>query len=265
MTNKDIDAGDVSVKYPVLPELLPYYSADGAIDVVNTNRYVAVYLGGDALTNEWKKEDVETQITEAKENRLDGTYGIEVSTVLRNKLKDMGLQGKRVLVIGSEKPWVEAIVLSLGAAHVTTLEYGAIQTDHPQISTLTPDAMRKAYQVGTLEFFDAVVTHSSIEHSGLGRYGDALNPWGDLLAISRAWCVSKPGAKMYLGVPIGKDKIEFNGHRIYGKIRFSLLATNWVQIDGDKYNDEDFDKPMFSDATHGLLFRRVTDFDEKFE
>ena len=35
--------------------------------------------------------------------------------------------------------------------------------------------------------FDAVVSFSSIEHSGLGRYGDALNPWGDLIAAAQAW------------------------------------------------------------------------------
>jgi hypothetical protein len=29
----------------------------------------------------------------------------------------------------------------------------------------------------------------------LGRYGDALNPWGDILTIARAWCVSSPAAK----------------------------------------------------------------------
>ena len=29
---------------------------------------------------------------------------------------------------------------------------------------------------GELGPFDAVVTFSSVEHSGLGRYGDGLNP-----------------------------------------------------------------------------------------
>ena len=30
----------------------------------------------------------------------------------------------------------------------------------------------------------------------LGRYGDALNPWGDILTVARAWCVSSPQAKV---------------------------------------------------------------------
>jgi hypothetical protein len=50
--------------------------------------------------------------------------------------------------------------------------------------------------------FDAVVSHSSLEHSGLGRYGDPLNPWGDLVTMARAWCVAKPNeGKLLLGVP----------------------------------------------------------------
>jgi hypothetical protein len=42
----------------------------------------------------------------------------------------------------------------------------------------------------------SIVTFSSVEHSGLGRYGDALNPWGDIIAIARAWCVTKQGGAL---------------------------------------------------------------------
>ena len=41
-----------------------------------------------------------------------------------------------------------------------------------------------------LENFDAVISYSSLEHSGLGRYGDALNPFGDIISVARAWCVN---------------------------------------------------------------------------
>jgi hypothetical protein len=105
-----------------------------------------------------------------------------------------------VLVIGSENPWVEACVLSAGAKHVTTLEYGLIMSEHPQVSTLLPNNARMAYLNGSLVQFDAIVTFSSVEHSGLGRYGDQLNPWGDLQAMARGWCVCKAGGGLLLGV-----------------------------------------------------------------
>jgi hypothetical protein len=259
MDSEDIDAGDTTVKFPVPLELMKYYSVDNAINVVNKKRHRNVYLGGKALVNVWTEEDVENQIAEAKAGTLKGSYSSDVIEYVRGKLHEMDLSGKRVMVIGSERPWVEAILLSRGASHVTTLEYGVITSEHPKISTLTPADMRKAYRDGTLEPFDAVVTHSSIEHSGLGRYGDALNPWGDMLAIARAWCVTKPDAALYIGVPAGEDRIEFNAHRIFGRIRLSLLSTNWVQTDGDKHKDTEFLKGR---AMHkGVLFRKVVDFD----
>jgi hypothetical protein len=50
------------------------------------------------------------------------------------------------------------------------------------MSILDPTEMSEKFLAGKLEKFDAVVSFSSIEHSGLGRYGDGLNPWADLVA-----------------------------------------------------------------------------------
>ena len=65
--------------------------------------------------------------------------------------------------------------------------------------------------------FDGVVTYSSLEHSGLGRYGDQLNPWGDLIAMSKAWCLTKTGGRMLIGVPTGPDQVKtFINANIFG-------------------------------------------------
>jgi len=34
------------------------------------------------------------------------------------------------------------------------------------------------------------------------RYGDQLNPWGDLITMARAWCMVKPGGFAAIGVPV---------------------------------------------------------------
>ena len=98
-----------------------------------------------------------------------------------------------MLVIGSTLPWVEAILLYLGVGKVTTLEYADQNNEHPKINLVTPEALRKSVLEGNMPQFDAMVTFSSIEHSGLGRYGDSLNPWGDLIAMAQSWCLLKPG------------------------------------------------------------------------
>lgn len=192
-----------------------------------------MYLTKTADMQVWRKELVAEWIQLANNGKLDGNYGVVETNHLRHALEFAhGIKGGRVLVIGSENPWVEATVLSAGAKSVTTLEYGTIMSEHPSIDTLTPPQFQKRFQNGSLGLFDAIVTFSSVEHSGLGRYGDALNPWGDVLEIARAHCVCKDFGSLVIGVMTkgGNDALEFNAHRVYGSIRWPYLASNWQQI-----------------------------------
>lgn len=54
-----------------------------------------------------------------------------------------------------------------------------------------------------------------IEHVGLGRYGEPLDPDGDLKAISELKRVLSPGGTLLFVVPVGKPRVLFNAHRIY--------------------------------------------------
>lgn len=55
-----------------------------------------------------------------------------------------------------------------------------------------------------------------VEHVGLGRYGDPLDPDGDLKAIVELKRVLAPGGLLMLVVPVGSlAKIMFNAHRVY--------------------------------------------------
>ena len=181
--------------------------------------------------NKWSTNKIEKFIELAKAGILHGSYGINETNYLRNALKKAhGIKNGRVLVIGSEIPWVEACVLEAGAKHVVTLEYGRIDCTHPNVTTIIPMEYRDMFNNGTLGKFDSIVTFSSVEHSGLGRYGDSLNPWGDVEEIARAWCVCKEGGSLTIGVPFAKrDKIRFNADRRYGPIRWPYLTTNWRQ------------------------------------
>lgn len=191
--------------------------------------YHEKYLGAKANVPVWTRELVDEMVKKAKQRELHGNYGVSDTNSVLDALAIMDVSGGHALVIGSENPWVEACVLSMGAAHVTTLEYGEISSEHPQISTLRPHDMRASFH-DMLDKFDFVVTFSSVEHSGLGRYGDALNPFGDKQIMARAWCMAKPGARMLLGVPSGGDGLEFNAHRVYGPLQYPHLLANWEQV-----------------------------------
>lgn len=54
-----------------------------------------------------------------------------------------------------------------------------------------------------------------VEHVGLGRYGDRLDPDGDIKAMGELKRVVAEGGDLLFVVPVGKPKIEYNAHRIY--------------------------------------------------
>jgi len=54
-----------------------------------------------------------------------------------------------------------------------------------------------------------------VEHIGLGRYRDPLDPEGDLKAIRELQRVLAPSGNLIFVVPAGRPRIVFNAHRIY--------------------------------------------------
>ncbi len=78
----------------------------------------------------------------------------------------------------------------------------------------TPATFARAFLSGNLPEYDAAVTFSSIEHAGLGRFGDAINPWGDIMTVAKIRCVLKDNGLVLVGVPMdSKDIVNFNRHR----------------------------------------------------
>lgn len=55
----------------------------------------------------------------------------------------------------------------------------------------------------------------TIEHIGLGRYGDEIDPQGDIRSINELKRVLQPGGDLLFVTPVGRPRIEFNAHRIY--------------------------------------------------
>lgn len=68
------------------------------------------------------------------------------------------------------------------------------------------------YASGSLESLSALHV---VEHVGLGRYGDALDPNGWRKAIAELKRVLKPGGVLYVSVPIGKERVEFDAHHVF--------------------------------------------------
>lgn len=65
----------------------------------------------------------------------------------------------------------------------------------------------------------------TIEHFGLGRYGDRIDPDGHEKGLRQLKRMVAPGGVLYLSTPVGPQRVEFNAHRVFS-VR-SLLE--WFQ------------------------------------
>lgn len=86
----------------------------------------------------------------------------------------------------------------------------------------------------------------ALEHFGLGRYGDPLNPDGWRIGMRRLAELVALNGRLYLSVPIGRPSVEFNAQRIYhpdyileeASINgLTLLAFSYVDDAGEVHSE----------------------------
>lgn len=75
------------------------------------------------------------------------------------------------------------------------------------------------------EYCDSLSCLHALEHFGLGRYGDPIDPHGYAAGLGNMAKILRPGGLFYLSVPIGKERVEFNAHRIFDPRALVRLAA----------------------------------------
>lgn len=133
---------------------------------------------------------------------------------------------KNVLIIGLASCNCDAFALAFGANKVYIVDYNKPICDHKDIEVLTVDNLKNLDMK-----FDCIISYSSFEHSGLGRYGDELSPDADIDAVKFYAKFLDSNSIFIIAIPIGKDCLAFNAHRIYGKIRLKILFSPLELID----------------------------------
>jgi hypothetical protein len=87
-----------------------------------------------------------------------------------------------------------------------------------------------------------------LEHFGLGRYGDPINLHGHINGIRFLDSLLRHGGVLYLSVPIGNERIEFNAHRIFAvrtildameQRGYELLSFSYIDDEGRLWEDAD--------------------------
>ncbi len=139
-----------------------------------------------------------------------------------------------VLRGGTDSPWVEATLLARGADSVWAVDRVGVDSRHPkvggnekriyleqsarersflQVKVIHPNQFSN-HVAGSSPSFYAVIAFKSLQSLGLGRLGEGLHPWADLVALARATCTTQPKARLVLALPRGDaDEIVFNDRR----------------------------------------------------
>lgn len=89
----------------------------------------------------------------------------------------------------------------------------------------------------------------TIEHIGLGRYGDPIDPDGDVKAMSELSRVLSLGGDLLFVVPIGKATVRFNAHRIYSYDQIISYFPNLTLKEFSLIPDSALNTGMVTDAT----------------
>ena len=224
-------------------ELLSNFTLNDLITVNYQIGFQFLNYSGSGLN--WSINYLNMYRNQVRQRQPFGTYNTLALYPVLDTYREIAVTRRSCAVIGSEFPWIEAALLEFDAATVTTIEYNRIATDVPNLFTTTPHlfaATQKTNSVnGKLQLFDSVWSYSSLEHDGLGRYTDPINPYGDLQTMIKISCMLKPGGLLFLAVPTSKyDSIHFNLHRVYGPIRLPLLYRYFhlVQVFGEGFNTD---------------------------
>lgn len=106
------------------------------------------------------------------------------------------------------------LTLSVLSATVETLhvDFRPLEAKLPGLQTEAGDILR-------LRFADASLPSLSclhvIEHIGLGRYGDPVDPEGARKAAAELARVLAPGGRLFFSAPVGRERVCFNAHRVF--------------------------------------------------
>ena len=96
---------------------------------------------------------------------------------------------------------------------IEVLDIRPISTRIPGVTFKQADLMNPV--TGINDYCDSLSCLHALEHFGLGRYGDPVEPNGYVSGIRNMADILRPGGVFYLSVPVGIERVEFNANRVF--------------------------------------------------
>lgn len=130
------------------------------------------------------------------------------------------------------------LTISVLSAHVETVfvDYRPLKVSLPGLTSIAGNILDLPFPDGSVESLSCLHV---IEHIGLGRYGDPIDPQGSVKAALELQRIVCPGGKLFLSLPIGRERVCFNGHRVHAPAsvlgmfpQMRLVEFSYVDDDG---------------------------------
>ncbi len=96
-----------------------------------------------------------------------------------------------------------------------------------------------------------------IEHVGLGRYGDPIDPNGDMKAINELIRVTKQGGNIIYVTPVGKSAVKFNAHRIYSYEQIIDRFKGCEVVEFSLIQDDSIGGSIIENADSNLVAKQI--------
>jgi len=143
------------------------------------------------------------------------------------------------------------LTMSVLSAHVETtfVDYRPLQVSLPGLTSIAGNILDLPFEDGSVNSLSCLHV---IEHIGLGRYGDPIDPQGSVKAANELQRIVHSGGRLLLSLPIGRERICFNAHRVHAPAtvlamfpRMKLIEFSYVD-DAGHYHEA---KPI-EEASH---------------
>ncbi len=142
------------------------------------------------------------------------------------------------------------MMLSVISASVKTafVDYRPLEVRLANLTPLAGDILQLPFRDGSVSSLSSLHV---VEHVGLGRYGDPINPAGTRQAAAELARVLMPGGRLFLSVPVGRERVCFNAHRVHAPATIqaylsSLKLASFALVDDSGHYHE---RASFHDAS----------------
>jgi SAM-dependent methyltransferase len=141
---------------------------------------------------------------------------------------------------------------------VTVIDIRGLSSEIEGLEFIKEDATELAsFEDGSI---DSLSCLHAAEHFGLGRYADPIDPAGCFKLMKSLQRVLRPHGRLYFSVPIGRERVDFNAHRVFAVTTvldsfadLSLTSFSFVDDEGRLHEDFNWSQTPVTEYGCGLF------------